>query len=232
MLADKVRRGITRIPEWGYNFTEYVKSATVTSASKTFSAVDIGEPDEDRTVFVAIHQRKVFGSAQAITSVTIGGETATLVEGEELFSFVWVYYANVPTGTTADVVITCAASFSWEPAISVGTVYGGFTVADTKYSSSADSYTLSCSSGDITLCFHFAAGFSPDSSLTWLNPADGLAGDRVELSDKAQPTDENIFVGYTDPALMTSSSYGYERSSSPDAEPDDRASIWIALTPV
>ena len=230
MLADKIRRGITRIPEWGYNFTDYVKSGSVTSATKTFGSVDVGVPGADRHVFVAIHQDFSL-TGKALTSVTIGGETATLVLGDATTAFVWVYYANVPTGTTADVVITCSSSHTWSPAISVGTVYGGFTVADSEYQATQPWAYLSCTSGDITLCFHFAQGFSPASSLTWLNPANGLAEDRVELSDMAQPTTENIFVGYTDPDLMTSSSYGYERSSSPDANADERASIWIALTP-
>lgn len=72
----------------------------------TFSAISIGTADANRQVIIGITQ---YGTSDP-SSVTIGGVTATQVTANTRTSNMWsaIYIANVPTGTTADIVITVA----------------------------------------------------------------------------------------------------------------------------
>lgn len=69
----------------------------------------IGAAASDRYVYVALFSKRV-GSPLSISSVTIGGVTATPLitqsNAESNSPITAIYYANVPTGTTADVVVT------------------------------------------------------------------------------------------------------------------------------
>lgn len=65
----------------------------------TFADADIGTADPYRVVVLGI----TWGAVATITSITIGGITATLAVAGS--SNVAIYYAAVPTGTTADIVI-------------------------------------------------------------------------------------------------------------------------------
>jgi hypothetical protein len=69
----------------------------------TFSAVDIGTAHEKRLVHVG------FYPYSSVHTMTIGGVAAVLVENEENFS---LFQASVPTGTTADIIVTAGGSMS------------------------------------------------------------------------------------------------------------------------
>ncbi|DAB41119.1 MAG TPA: hypothetical protein CFH81_02135 [Sulfurovum sp. UBA12169] len=75
----------------------------------TFSAVSIGEARSTRKIIVGIAAR-ASSSSRTISSVTVGGISGTLI-GYELnttggyLSGVYFYLFEVPTGTTADIVI-------------------------------------------------------------------------------------------------------------------------------
>ncbi len=70
------------------------------TSSTTISGVAIGAANPNRMVIL---QNSIFGSNlfSAITACTIGGITATIISGTPQ-----VVYAKVPTGTTADIVLT------------------------------------------------------------------------------------------------------------------------------
>lgn len=78
------------------------------SATYTFAAQNLGPAAADRSIIVAIGMRSV--SVRTLTSVTIGGVTATVdVQGSNTSNsqtFVAIAHAEVPTETTGDVVVT------------------------------------------------------------------------------------------------------------------------------
>ena len=88
------------------------KETAVDGATKTaytFSAVDIGTASADRYVLLGVQMRAI--GDIAINSVTIGGETATIVAdvrnaGGGNTTRTFIASALVISGTTADVVVT------------------------------------------------------------------------------------------------------------------------------
>lgn len=77
--------------------------------TKTFSSIGIGVAQSDRIVVAVIH---FFGNggARTISSVTIGGVTATIHENDTANQYQTVLVsAVVATGTTGDVVVTSSA---------------------------------------------------------------------------------------------------------------------------
>lgn len=90
-------------------FEEAVADAT-NATEYTFSAVDIGVAAGNRSVIVVINSRGL-GTTRTVSSATIGGIGATIsVQGTNIAggnsSISAVIVASVPTGTTADVVVT------------------------------------------------------------------------------------------------------------------------------
>lgn len=83
-------------------------NSTVAGTSFTFSSKAIGPPSADRYVIVGIGGNN--GTA-TISSVTVGGISATQVVTRQVSnSTTGIYIANVPTGTTANIVINWSAS--------------------------------------------------------------------------------------------------------------------------
>lgn len=74
----------------------------------TFAAASIGAASADRVVIVAAGGSS--GSARTISSVTIGGVTANVAVTQgsttSVGGRVGLYYLAVPSGTTADIVVT------------------------------------------------------------------------------------------------------------------------------
>lgn len=79
------------------------------AANFTQPAADIGAADADRRVVVAL---SFFATANGdgVSGVTIGGVTATKLDGAAQFNLAYmgaeVWAASVPTGTTADIVVS------------------------------------------------------------------------------------------------------------------------------
>jgi hypothetical protein len=74
-------------------------------SSYTFTGLAIGAADADRSVVAAAYARRIGGGS--ISSVTIGGVAATqLVSAGTGESTTGLYLAALPSGTTADVVVT------------------------------------------------------------------------------------------------------------------------------
>lgn len=79
----------------------------------TQSAVSLGAADSDRHIIVGITGRKA-GAATTISSVTVGGVSADIVtqfsNSDTNSDICGIAIANVPSGTTGDIVVTFAAS--------------------------------------------------------------------------------------------------------------------------
>ena len=87
-----------------------LSSTGVSQATHTFSTTSIGTAASDRLVVVSAYMRGANGS---INSVTIGGITATYLSGEQGITDPYgMYYALVPSGTTADIVVNGSVNFN------------------------------------------------------------------------------------------------------------------------
>lgn len=90
------------------------QSSTLNSPFYSFSAVDIGTAADDRLVLVNVNGSHASASGRTISSVTVGGVTATRLEGAQgslsgtLRAEIWA--APVPTGTDATVTVAWSAT--------------------------------------------------------------------------------------------------------------------------
>lgn len=87
-------------------------SDAANASTYTFTATDIGAPSSSREVFVPIAIFHGGVATRTITGVTIGGIAATLeaqINNSTLQGFL-IARAVVPTGTTADIVVTLNAN--------------------------------------------------------------------------------------------------------------------------
>ncbi len=90
-------------------FLEF-EGATANESEYTFSSMDFGAAAADRQIVAFVSARSASGS-ETISSVTIGGVTATEIEQQTSGNNKsGLYIANVPTGTSGDVVVTYSAT--------------------------------------------------------------------------------------------------------------------------
>ena len=111
--------------------------ATVTFVSKavdttsltvyTFSSLALGAAASDRKIVVAVASR---GGAQIVSSLTIGGISATLVVAAKDTVLAELWQAAVPSGTTGDVVVTMDTSGAINCGVGVFRVLGALGAAD------------------------------------------------------------------------------------------------------
>lgn len=83
-------------------------SSTANATGYTFSGQAIGTANANRQVIVGTSAQRSTGSPQATPTVTIGGVSATEVVGKASTDALYaaLFVANVPSGTTADIVVT------------------------------------------------------------------------------------------------------------------------------
>ena len=116
--------GVNQLIGFGAGISSAPASVTFTDSTVsgadatvyTFSTQDIGTAGANRHVIVLIHAGDLSGST-GISSVTVGGIAASsaVTHGDTIAgtSFTTaIFIAAVPTGTTADVVVTFAAGRS------------------------------------------------------------------------------------------------------------------------
>jgi hypothetical protein len=110
----KVERGLPERPQGDPGGLEYLDSDTSTTdlTTYTFSGMDFGDANADRKIIVCIQGHA--NSARSISSVTIGGVTATELVSQADASVgghrAAIYGAAVPTGTSGNVVVTFSGS--------------------------------------------------------------------------------------------------------------------------
>lgn len=86
--------------------------STAAGATHTHSAQNLGAEEGTRRIIAAVTGYSNGPSANSISSVTIGGVSATLAKSQAAGNSVvaGIYIADVPTGTTGDVVVTFGKS--------------------------------------------------------------------------------------------------------------------------
>lgn len=150
LFTDQTITGtVTDVGEWAAVTTQ---NTTSQGDPKTFSSYAIGAASASRVVVAVIGWGNAIG--RTITSVTIGGVAATLVQASSAAgtaNYIGVYYAVVPTGTTADVVI------DWDASGSGGCfckVFYGYPVSSTPL----DSAVTSAASGGLITASNIQIG--------------------------------------------------------------------------
>jgi len=171
------------------------------TTSVTFTAVPIGTAAADRLVVVG------YSSQSAVaTGMTIGGVTAAkAVEESGAISGLQIWYATVPTGTTADIVATSGGSMGNE-VIVVGTLTG-VVAAPTTATTGSDSVTITVPTGGIAVAFFYA---SPTDG-TWSNATlDLTASDpALKLSPRLMFMVHTVTAGSQSPTYTSTGYSGH-----------------------
>lgn len=181
----------------------YLQTATDGSSQTTytFSSQNIGTAASNRFIIVTITGRSGDGTNKTLSSVTIGGVTATLAASGQwnTGNFCGAACANVPTGTTGDIVVTfsdtmsaCSVSAYSENGLSSATVIGsGGTTSD------AGSITVVTSTGGVIV--GIAKDDDGTATCTWTGLTenfDSQDGDSNDISgaSKQETASPNVSV--------------------------------------
>lgn len=150
----------------GLTFHGTADSETDTT-SYTFSDFDIGAASSSRVVFVAI----AWNLSSVISSVTIGGVTATIDTQTSGACRTAIARAVVPTGTTATIVVTTNVT-TLRLQVAVWSVSGvTVSLADTGIVDGSNlqamSTTVTATAGGLIIAAHYPRGSL--GSVTWTN---------------------------------------------------------------
>ena len=154
--------------------TDSAQTTTSATNTNTFAAMNIGAASADRFVAALIGiYGSGGGSVGAINSVTIGGVDASLIAAARDANIrTVVAFANVPTGTTADVVINCAASnvTRWGAGVLAITGLYDSTIIDSN-SDTIDPCvaSISCTNGGLIAGVSCGATVASFPTSTWTN---------------------------------------------------------------
>lgn len=129
----------------------------------TFATQNLGTASSDRVIFAVVSGRQ--SSARTISSVTIGGVTATEVgtRGSSQ-NPLGIWSAAVPSGTTGDVVVTFSGAMLRARIILWSVTGGAATVADSQFGT--DTATVTGVTGGFIIAGACTTG---TSSFTWTN---------------------------------------------------------------
>jgi len=169
MIIDPYRFGV---PDAIISLTDQ-SSSTTNSGTYTFSGMNFGSASADRYIAVAIGAGiGSFGGGVAISSVTIGGISATIVlqqaanvSGSGALSGIAI--AAVPTGASGAVVVTLGATHQ-NCAITVYAITGLLSATETDKNSATGanpSSTVNCNAGGVTI--GAATGRNGGGTTTW-----------------------------------------------------------------
>lgn len=158
--------------------------------TQTYSGVSLGAEASDREIFVVM-TGLIFGSAPTISSVTVGGVSATLATASTTsISFyglsALVAFATVPSGTTGDIVVTWSAAPT-RGGIAVYRVTGRPTLGAIETSTASATLSSLGTSVSISSMSVAASGFTLCALLHY-DPVSGMtiSGLNLALDDTSQ----------------------------------------------
>lgn len=138
----------------------------VDRTSYTFASMSLGAAATARRIVIGVVCRA--STAPVINSLTVGGISASLIHQSRASGGAYFYYADVPTGTTGDVVVNFASSVT-RAGICVWRILNesSMTPTDTASSTNADPAALNVDipSGD-SAAMAIAYGHN-GTSTTW-----------------------------------------------------------------
>lgn len=123
------------------------------STTYTFTAENLGTAAATRFIVVAIVAREAAGGSASVSSATIGGVSATVLNGEANGNQLALICAAVPTGTTGDIVVNWSATMN-DIGIAVYRCLdlGSATATDSSFSSATPpTYAIDCDAGGIVI---------------------------------------------------------------------------------
>jgi hypothetical protein len=184
----------------------------------SFTGVPIGDASADREVYVSLPLCSTESGGSSVTGVTIGGVAASSVvatpvvtSGYSTQSSIWK--AVVPTGTTADIVVTVSARYTTvAPSVfevkgrtsevtnsatavgthpisaDVNTLDGGAVMVAGFQDGSASSHTLTPTGYGITNLVSMNAGTAHESSANgWASSVSAASPRAISISTNAAP---------------------------------------------
>lgn len=223
MLRSHILRG-SGLAEGTITFTDSSSNpSSIGATSYTSSGLAIGDADADRQVYVSLAISAGLNNIN-LSSVTIGGVTATEVISRRttlLSHGAFIYRANVPTGTTADVVVTNTTDNLQDVTIAV---YSTLDFSTTP----TDTFTTTDRTDDITL-----SNLRDGSAVIAVMSSDGNGQENnytnltVDYDDTVHDgTDTYVHYSATDVAG------GNFIASSSDPNAFNYAAVAVAITPV
>ncbi|KKL65245.1 hypothetical protein LCGC14_2156910 [marine sediment metagenome] len=172
----------------------------------TFSNHAIGTASADRYVVVGVGGRG--GADKSVSSVTVGGTSLTeLVELKAFVNTSALWWGNITTGTTADIVVTWDSSGRTGTGIGVYTLTGvDGTVSDTASDSDANgtdaaSINLTVPAGGAVIATNKAGGLISASTWTWTGVTEDFE-QTIEI-DNTQTAANDEFAGAQSPLVVT-----------------------------
>lgn len=194
------------------------------NSSVTFSSFAFGAAAAGRQIVVGIAQTEPTGTVPSITSVTIGGVTAT-----QLFSYqsagaqgaVAIYAAAVPSGTSGNIVVNYSDSMK-TTSVFLWRVTGADISAPhdtaTDYNSDPLTASIDCEAGGAI----FAIFGSRDSTSGSWSGVDDLEHSAILSGSRVGAANAEVFA-----AAQTSLSVSYSGAGAVN----DETVAWVALSP-
>lgn len=177
---------------------------TVNRSTYTFSAMNAGDPDATRYFVAAIGYSDVAGDS--ISSVTIGGQSCTIVSdvgpgvGDASGLALVITSSPVPTGTTVDVIVNTAGSVS-NCIVSLYAIYDlvSTTPVDLDNSISTTDPSITINVTAESAVFALAMNGSAVSSVTWT----GLTEDYDAINESRNFSTASVNVTATGTLAVT-----------------------------
>lgn len=141
----------------------YASVAQISGVSaQTFSSVPFGAADSTRNVLVLVSWVRASGTAAAVSSVTIGGVTATAIVAPAPTTVLGfgIYMAAVPSGTSGNVVVNFASTNVAEVSVVSFSLYhlSSTSPSSTNSAAGAASMSLTTPSGGFAFVVGVFAG--------------------------------------------------------------------------
>jgi hypothetical protein len=166
---------LSGLPTITYN-NDYLQAKGSTTV--TFTSVDFGYDASDRVVAIYVSSGTL--NSGTVSGVTIGGITATLAEQSTTdFRFNAIYYAEVPTGASGNVVVTFSTGFgnSTDAYLSCVSMYGlssttpikGISQSTSTGVTPSRSVTLTPEDGAVLFAGYSAGAVADGSTSLWTN---------------------------------------------------------------
>lgn len=148
---------------------------TIDNGDETFSSVNIGAASSSRKVIVSIAYRHI-NAGGTITAMTVGGISGTKWISASSFVatnyfVIELWHCDVPTGTSADVVVTFSGLTTTNRSASIG-IWRGENVSDaladsaTATGSNTISEVLAVPNGGAAIAACHGSGDAPDATWT------------------------------------------------------------------
>lgn len=189
-----------------YSFVTSVTGGSTANDTVTFSGVDLGEPRSDRLVVVGVGAIRANSTGQRrIVSATIAGVSASIAPNTNPYANTVssIIYAEVPTGTSGNIVIVFEGNagsdaMASENTIGVYTLYRAQDVqpVDSDYQTGTATPSITLSTVPAGAAIYMCAGGFNSTDIEWSGDVveDFFAAEsnRVRSSASAKTTGSSI----------------------------------------